>query len=185
MEARIPAHESRRWSLFRFWGGWIGAGIALAFVLNLVWWALLSPSAQAEGSTQAYNIPLGTAEAMASGAEFPFIPNSLGIPPGGKLVIRNLDTVEHQVGAWTIPPGGSAEISAATTGGGELVCTVHPAGYLGIRLEKRPSITSTFLPTLLLGAPLGIVTAIATWVGSRIHVPDEEDYPAPGEATGV
>jgi hypothetical protein len=165
----------QRWRLARFWGGWIGAGVGLAFVLNLIWWGLLSPSAQAQGNTETYDIPLGTAAAVAAGAAFPFIPNSLGIPPGGKLVIRNLDTVDHQVGTWTIPPGGSAEISAAS-GGGNLVCTVHPAGYLGIRIEKRPAITSTILPTILLGAPLGVVTAVATWIGSKISVPDDEEY---------
>ncbi|NUQ54970.1 MAG: hypothetical protein HUU14_03680, partial [Dehalococcoidia bacterium] len=111
----------------RFWAGWLGAGLALGFLLSIIWWALLEPAA-AGNDVAELTIPAGTAAAVARGEPAPFIPNSLSLGRNRELVVRNNDVAGHKVGAWTVPPGGVAVIKAAA-GTGDLICSVHPSGY--------------------------------------------------------
>jgi len=159
----------------RFWAAWAGAGYALGLALSLVWWALLEPSAAA-GKVAELTIPRGTAEAVSRGEPAPFIPNSLSLGRNRELRVRNEDIVDHKVGASTVPPGGTATIKAAA-GSQDLVCTVHPAGYVGLQVDRRPGFETVLLQAALLGLPLGLVAAGSVLVGRRISMDDEVSSP--------
>ncbi len=140
--------------------------LAISWLLSLAWWAILEPIS-AEARTTTLVIPRGTAEAVARGEEPPFIPNSLTIGRNGRVRVVNEDVAPHSVGAWTVPPGGSAIIEPAATGEG-VTCTITPTGVMPVFLDERPPITTTFLPALMLGIPAAVVTGGAVWVASRI-----------------
>jgi hypothetical protein len=145
--------------------GWLGVAMAFSLGMNLLWWGLLSPDAHPDTVDQ-FDIPYGTAAAIASGTGFAFVPSRFALPPGGRLRIVNHDVVEHTIGTATIPPDAWAEISAPESGG--FTCTVHPSGYIGIDLRERPSIFTMLLPTLLLGLPLGLLGGAAIVITKRI-----------------
>ncbi|MCA9846012.1 MAG: hypothetical protein R3C29_10885 [Dehalococcoidia bacterium] len=159
MDATIGRHV-------RTWLPWIGGGIGAAWALSMLWWALLEP-AQARASEAELIIPEGTAAAVAQGAPAPFIPNSIELARNGDLTVINRDTQPHEVGSWTIPPGGRAVISAATEDG-QFTCTIHPGGILGFSIDKRPSILTTLYAAFILGLPTGFVFGLASVITRRL-----------------
>ncbi len=171
---------SARWRIatpgLRFWAGWLGAGFALGLVLSVIWWALLEPAA-AGNDVAELTIPAGTAAAVARGEPAPFIPNALSLGRNRELIVRNEDVADHKVGASTVPPGGVAVIKAAA-GSEDLVCTVHPSGYLGIEIDSRPGFETVLLQAALVGLPFGLAAAIAVRVGKHLQM----DEPAPGDS---
>lgn len=158
-------------SVLRPWALWVIGGVLFAWGLSIAWWMVIEPIGT---SDEVYElvIPEGTAAAVEAGEEPPFIPNSLSLGRSRVMMVYNEDVVEHQVGAWTVPPGGAAEIQA-TDGGDQITCTIHPAGAIGVAFEERPAFTSTFQSALILGIPLGIIFGLAGVVGSRITMDDE------------
>ncbi len=161
----------------RFWAAWLGAGFALGLALSMVWWALLEPSAAASRVAELV-IPRGTADAVARGGPAPFIPNSLSLGRNRELRVRNEDVAAHKVGASTVQPGGSAVIKAAA-GSRDLICSVHPAGYVGVRFDARPGFEAVLLQAALVGLPLGLVAASSVLVGRRLSMDGEEGIPSP------
>ncbi len=159
-----------------FWAAWLGAGYALGLALSMIWWALLEPSAAGNRVAELI-IPRGTADAVSRGEPAPFIPNSLSLGRNRELRLRNDDLVAHKVGGSTVSPGGVVVIKAAA-GSKDLVCTVHPAGYVGLRLDSRPGFDTVLLQAALLGLPLGLVAAGSVLVGRRLSMDDEIPDPA-------
>lgn len=152
----------------RFWAGWLAAGFAFGLVLSTVWWAVLEP-AQANNEVTELVIPRGTAGAVSRGEPAPFIPNSLSLGRNRELRVRNADVTDHKVGGTSVPPGGVAVIKAAANSK-DLVCTVHPAGYLDVQISRRPGFTSLLLQAALVGLPIGLATALAVLAGRKLSM---------------
>jgi hypothetical protein len=153
---------------------WITASVAFGWLLAIVWWAVLSPDARDSGITDELVIPPGTAEAIRTGTGASFVPGQVSLRPGSRLVVRNDDTEEHLIGNAVIPPGAVAELTAPESGEG-FYCTIHPSGFLGVDIDERPHFASTIVPALLVGLPLGIVVAGASYVGRRLDLGSEDD----------
>jgi hypothetical protein len=150
----------------------MAASLAFGWALAIVWWALLSPQAREEVSDQLI-IPPGTAAAIRSGSGASFVPATVSLRPGSRLVVVNNDVEEHEVGNAVIPPGAVAELTAPPDGEG-FYCTIHPSGFLGVELTERPGFASTFVPALLIGVPLGLMAGAAAWVGGKLELREEE-----------
>jgi plastocyanin len=159
-----------------FWGACVGLAFAGAWALNLVWWGLLSPSANPRDEAEII-IPAGTGAALANGAAFLFVPASLDIGPGGTLHIENRDQVVHVVGGYRIAPGEGVTITAPEASR-QFNCTIHPSGYLGLSITRRPPLWSTIPLALLLGLPMGAITGAAIRVASNLNTEDCEPSPA-------
>ncbi len=159
----------------RNWLPWLGGAVVAAWAFSMLWWALLEP-AHARASESKLIIPDGTAAAVAAGADPPFIPNSLELARSGDLTVINNDVVPHEVGTWTIPPGGSAVISAAEQTG-QFTCSIHAGGVIAFSINKRPSLFTTLYATLILGLPTGLIFGFAATVTRRLAM-DEEPPPS-------
>lgn len=162
------------------WRPWvfsIAAALTLAIVMNLIWWSLLSPTARPEDVD--FVIPNGTAAAIAEGGLAPFIPTSFSLSEGSSIRVRNEDVVAHEVAGTLVRPGGVAVFEPSSSDQKSFTCSVHPSGYLGLNITKRPPLTSILLPSFLLGAPLGVVCALAVVIGKRLSL--EPDEPPPSQ----
>jgi hypothetical protein len=152
----------------KHWGTWLVIGVAGAWALSMLWWALLEP-AQARANQSELVIPEGTAESIALGEPAPFIPNSLELGRNRELLVINEDSEPHRVGSWTIPPGGRATISSSDYEG-QFTCTIHPGGVLGYDTDERPAFQTTIWSALALGLPLGLVFGFASYVGGKLRL---------------
>lgn len=117
-------------------GSAVGAVVGL--LLCATWWVVVAYDLGPAEHGDDLVIPAGTAEAIASGAPFAFVPDRFSLAPGGHLRVVNQDSATHQIGGTAIPAGTTAEIEA--TDSGALLCTIHPAGELEIDIESRPPI---------------------------------------------
>jgi plastocyanin len=163
------------WSNMRPTLMWLGGALAFGWALAIVWWAVLSPQAREEITDQLV-IPPGTADAIAKGTGFAFVPGQVSLRPGSRLVIVNNDSAEHTVGNAVIPPGAVAELTPSEDGDG-FYCSIHPSGFLGVNLTERPPFYSTLVPALAVGLPLGIMAAAAAYIGGRLNLDGDEDPP--------
>ena len=82
----------------RHWAIWILGALAFAWTLSFIWWLLLEPTSADAAETPEFVIPEGTAAAVANGQPPPFIPTSFQFGRDRRLIVRNLDVVEHTVG---------------------------------------------------------------------------------------
>ncbi len=152
---------------------WVAVSLAASWAIMLVWWALLSPSAQASDTLEIV-IPEGTAAAVAQGRPAPFIPKSLSLAKGGSLRVINNDVVEHDVGGYQVAAGRTVTFDAKANADGTVSCSIHPSGYLSLDLTERPPLLSTIIPTLLLGLPAGIALAFVVGIAGKLKLDDDE-----------
>ncbi|MCC7365414.1 MAG: hypothetical protein IT303_13695 [Dehalococcoidia bacterium] len=148
------------------------SAFAAAWALNFIWWLLL-PVREEGPETVDLVIPEGTAAIVFEGKSVPIIPTAFELAPGSKLRVSNEDTVEHEIAGQAVPAGSVATIEVPTDGG-DIVCTIHPSGYLGLTLTERPGILSTIVPSLLLGVPLGVLLFLVIAIASSIQWSDDD-----------
>jgi hypothetical protein len=103
-------------------------------------------------------IPPGTSVLVAAGNPEPSIPQGLRLATGDSLVVRNLDTVSHQLGPMWVPAGTTARLVFPHTIAGQYTCSFNPQGYLGIQVETRLTPLERF--AFLLVASLPFVTLL-------------------------
>ncbi len=142
----------------------VAGALLISWVAAFAWWSLLPAS-----RTVSLSIPQGTAGLVAAGQKTA-ISQSLGVRIGDTLTVQNLDDVVHRIGPLFIPPGGSesAPVTQAFIGGGQLVCTVHPAGALSVTPRARMGIAVTIPVALLAGLPMSLAVILVVNVLSRL-----------------
>jgi hypothetical protein len=174
-EAAPRSRARAIWDASKHSLAWIAGALLFGWTLAIVWWAVLSPEAREE-ITNELVIPAGTAESIARGSSAAFVPGEIALRPGSRLFVVNNDTSEHTIGNAIIPPGAVAELTAPADGEG-FYCTIHPSGFLGIDITQRPHFLTTVVPALLIGVPLGLMSAAAAWVGRRLDIGDGDEQP--------
>ena len=128
--------------------------------------SLTATPARAKPSNLELTIPAGAAEAVAKGETPVSIPAKLQFQPRAKLLIRNQDSVPHQLAWLFIAPGDEyvAPVSALFQSSGRFVCSFHVGG--SIATESLGTASSGLAPvwtTLLIGLPLaGALYGVST-----------------------
>ena len=164
--------------LFRYLLVWMAGGALVGWVIGAIWWSLLTPTAPS--TPKEIIIPFGTAAAISRGEIPQGIPSELSLSSAGKLLVANHDSAEHLIAGTLVLPGDTVVVTPSKKNG-QVECTFHPGGAIDVTLTKRPSISVTFVPAFMLGAPFGIAFGVATWVGRRLGM-DDEGEPVPGPA---
>ncbi|MGE0056630.1 MAG: hypothetical protein AB7P33_13375 [Dehalococcoidia bacterium] len=148
--------------------------VSFAAVPSFAWWFLIANDT-AEASTVSIDIPAGTAEQIAAGAQPPSLPKNLELRSGDRLLLRNLDTATHQLGSVTIPAGDVKLVPAAlfvAAGQNRFLCTFHSAGTISLSSAEDSSLINALFVTLLAGIPLGLAVFAVTTVADRL---DDDD----------
>lgn len=109
----------------------------------------------------------GTAERVAAGQKAPNIPEEMVFVVGDVLEVRNQDSVIHQLGPVTVPPGGTGKLVMKQAENYAYSCSFQTDKYLGI--DVRPSTTwTTRVTALLLVTP---TTAVLGFLYSLVAYP--------------
>jgi len=122
----------------------------LVLVMSLLFVALVNEGAhlllreKTDRPTQTVElvIPAGTAERVAAGEEPPSIPKEMVFVIGDRLLVRNEDSVPHELGALYIPPGSSASLTMDDANKYTLGCTFTPSRYLNFDVRPRTTALS-------------------------------------------
>ncbi|MCP4283591.1 MAG: hypothetical protein GY792_03940 [Gammaproteobacteria bacterium] len=85
-------------------------------------------------------IPAGTADRVAAGEETPAIPSEMVFIVGDVLVVRNEDSVDHQLGPVWVPPGTSASLPMEDANNYDYTCSFRPSQYLGLDVRQGTTV---------------------------------------------
>ena len=86
------------------------AGIAVGTLISEATYVFLRNGEERTSQVIELDIPPGTAERIESGEPEPSIPASMTFVVGDVLVVRNRDSVNHELGPLFIPAGSSASL---------------------------------------------------------------------------
>jgi len=112
-------------------------------------------------------IPTGTSEKIAQGQPVPSIPEEMVFVVGDTLLVKNEDTVDHQLGPLWVPAGASASLGMERPERLAYTCSFQSTNYLGLNI-KPPTNIKTRLSALALAVPS---TAMVLFVYSLIIWP--------------
>jgi hypothetical protein len=139
-------------------------GIALAWAMSEVAFALLSDSSDHVPQRVELVIPAGTADRVAKGQAAPSLPADLVFVVGDTLVVQNHDTVSHQLGPVWVPPGASASLALGQASKYSYACSFQPSRYLGLDVRSRVTLTTRLLALVLAGPPMGVLIGLYSLV---------------------
>jgi hypothetical protein len=110
-------------------------------------------------------LPIGTADRVAAGEPAPTIPDGLRLATGDTLLVRNEDSVDHQLGPMWIPAGTTGQLVFPRTVSGRYSCSFTPAGTFGIAVEQRLTGFERFVYILVAGLPFAaVLTAVSVFL---------------------
>jgi hypothetical protein len=116
-------------------------------------------------------IPAGTAQKVASGEELPSIPNEMVFVLGDVLVVKNEDSVTHQLGPLYIPAGSTAALPLNESDNFTLGCSFQNNRYLGMDV-RQPTTLATRLFALFTAGP---ATILFVFLNSLIFFPIKQE----------
>jgi len=105
-------------------------------------------------------IPAGTAERVARGEKPPTIPASLSFVAGDTLIVKNEDSVDHQLGPLWIPAGTSASLELASVNNYAYTCSFQPGKYIGLDVHEPLTLSTRLKGIMFTGLPLGVLMAL-------------------------
>ena len=111
-------------------------------------------------------IPDGTAERVAQGEAVPSIPEEWTFVVGDVLVVRNEDSVGHELGPVLVAPGGSASLPMEQAEHFALACSFQPSRYLGLEVREASTLSVRILAIVYAVPPTMVmffIYSLAIW----------------------
>ena len=105
-------------------------------------------------------IPAGTADQVARGEQPPTIPDTMIFVAGDTLVVKNEDSVNHELGPMWIPSGTSASLILGEVENYSYSCSFRPDKYLGLDVREPLTLGTRIGGILFAGLPMGILIAL-------------------------
>ncbi len=102
-------------------------------------------------------IPPGTARRVASGQQPPSIPQNMSFVVGDTLVVKNEDSVEHQLGPLWIPAGSSASMKLNTDQKYAFQCSFVPSKIFGLNVSEALTWDTRLWGIFIGGVPMAML----------------------------
>lgn len=134
-------------------------GLAIGAAISEVTFLFLRESARAPESI-ILTIPAGTAESVAQGKQPPSLPDNMTFVVGDSLIVRNLDSVDHQLGPLWIPSGAEANLRLGTVASLAYECSFQTSSFMGIDVREPVTLGTRLYGIIFAGLPLGVLIAL-------------------------
>jgi hypothetical protein len=135
------------------------AGIILGAVISEATFYFLQDSTRPPKIIELV-IPPGTAAQVARGVQPPTIPDTMIFVAGDTLVVKNEDSVNHELGPMWIPSGTSASLVLGEVENYAYSCSFRPDKYLGLDVREPLTLGTRIEGILFTGLPMGILIAL-------------------------
>lgn len=133
------------------------AGLVLGAVISEVSFYLLGPEQTRPPRLVEIDIPAGTGVRIAQGKSDPLLPSSLTFVIGDTLLVRNLDSVPHQLGPLLIPAGTSSSMRMDTVQDYSAACSFQPSKYFGLSVVAPLTLGTRLVGIFEAGIPMGFL----------------------------
>lgn len=81
-------------------------------------------------------IPVGTSSRVAAGEAISSLPEKMSFVVGDVLVVKNEDSVSHQLGPMWLPAGASGSLTLGEANKFSYECSFQPTKFLGLDVRK-------------------------------------------------
>ncbi len=135
----------------------LGLGFFLAWAMSEVTFVILKDQSDHVPQRVELVIPAGTAERVAQGESPPTIPAEMAFVVGDTLVVKNEDSVAHQLGPVWAPPGASASLLLDQANSFAYACTFRPSRYLNLDVRPRVTLATRLQAVAFAGPPMAVL----------------------------
>jgi hypothetical protein len=138
-------------------------GILVGWGLSEIAFAIIAGDDRPPGRIELV-IPAGTAARVAAGENPPDIPQDLLFVTGDVLVVRNEDSVSHQLGPLWVPPGSSASLNMQEPNRYSYACSFQTSHTFGLTVREEATLVTRLEAVALAGPPMGMLMALYSFV---------------------
>jgi len=138
-------------------------GLAAGAAISEITFLFLKETARPP-ETIILTIPAGTAENVARGEQPPSLPDKMTFVVGDALIVRNQDTVDHQLGPLWIPSGAEANLQLGNVESLAFECSFQTSNYMGIDVREPVTLATRLYGIIYAGLPLGVLIAVYSMV---------------------
>lgn len=124
-------------------------------ILGELAYLLIKDPASRPPTTVELIIPAGTAERVAAGETPPGIPEEMVFVAGDTLLVKNEDSVTHQLDLLFVPAGASASMSLPEANDFAFSCSFQPNNYFNLTVRQATTLV-TRLSALWYGVPVTV-----------------------------
>lgn len=133
------------------------AGLVLGAFISEATFAFLKHAEARTPEVIELTIPPGTAQKVQNGDSEPSLPDSMTFVVGDTLVVKNQDSVIHQLGPLLVPSGSSASLKLDTAQKYAASCSFQADRYFGIEVQPALTVTTRIFGILQAGLPMGFL----------------------------
>jgi hypothetical protein len=152
-------------------------GIVIGFTISEVSFQFLKDSNRAPETVE-LRIPAGTAEKVSRGETPPDIPEEMTFVVGDVLLVRNEDSVAHELGPLWIPAGTSAQMALDRDQNFIFACSFQPSNYFGLDVREPVTIWTRVGGIIFAGVPMGAILALYSFIIWPVKKEEAEIVPA-------
>ena len=121
-------------------------------------------SAQREPRQVELVIPYGTAEQVEQGVYNRSLPSDMVFVEGDILIVKNEDTVPHQLGPLWVPSNTSSAMELNTASQFSYECSFQPTQYMGLDVRPLVTVGTRIQAILAVGLPTGMMLALYSYM---------------------
>ncbi len=136
-------------------------------ISELSYQLLKDPNARDQARRIELVIPPGTAEKVAAGEPVLSLPEKMTFVEGDLLVVKNLDSVSHQLGPVWVPPQSSGVLEVGKANTYQYACTFQTSRLFGIEVKPNLTVETRIQGVVLMGLP----SAAMLWLYSFLIFP--------------
>ena len=133
------------------------AGLALGAGVSELTYAFLRQGEDRRPDVIEILIPQGTASRIEEGKPEPSIPATMDFIAGDTLLVRNQDSVAHQLGPVYIPAGSTATLPLLEPQDYQASCSFQPSHVFGLKVRPPLTLQVRILGILQAGVPIGFL----------------------------
>lgn len=137
-------------------GGWL--------ISETSYQSMKDPNRRDEARQIEIVIPEGTAERVAAGEENLSLPETMTFVEGDLLVVRNQDTVSHQLGPVWVPAQSSGVLELITANNYSYACSFQVDQVMGIKVLPRLTLGMRVSGALMIGLPSWVMIALYSFL---------------------
>jgi hypothetical protein len=136
------------------------AGLVFGGVLSEVSYYFLKTGETRPPQVVEIDIPQGTAVRVSQGISDPSLPANMTFVVGDTLLVKNQDSVVHQLGPLFVPPGTSSTMTLGTAQEYAVSCSFQPSKYLGLSVQSPLTLGTRLIGVLEVGIPMGMLLCV-------------------------
>ena len=140
--------------------------LVFAFAVSEVSYLLVRDKGERPPQVLEIIVPAGTAENIANGLPGPRLPE-MKFVEGDQIVVRNLDSVSHQLGPMWVPPNASSTLALDRPSQYSMECSFQESNMLGIDVLPRAKASDRVFGIISIGLP----TWILAWLYAMVAIP--------------